>query len=203
MSDQPQAPQVVLVGGGVRSGKSRFALQRAMQLGQQRVFVATAQIYDDEMQRRVTAHQAERGAQFRTVEAPLELAQTLKGLAQKGGVEVVVVDCLTLWQSNLLLAATGQSKTPEEPQVKAQVLAQVQELVELLPQLPFSTVLVSNEVGMGIVPESALGRWFRDIAGTTHQQVAAIATEVHMAMMGMRLRLKPGPVVASPLSLLD
>jgi adenosylcobinamide kinase/adenosylcobinamide-phosphate guanylyltransferase len=172
---------IVLVGGGVRSGKSAFALRRARALGARRAFVATAQALDEEMRLRIARHVQERGETFRTIEAPLALAEAL---AELRGVDVAVVDCLTLWLSNLLLQGDDQQR----------ILTKVDGLVAVLHKAPFPVVLVTNEVGMGIVPESALARSFRDVAGLAHQRIARSAGEVYFAAMGCIVRLRPGPV---------
>jgi adenosylcobinamide kinase/adenosylcobinamide-phosphate guanylyltransferase len=172
---------IVLVGGGARSGKSAFALVRAQALGARRAFVATAQPFDDEMRVRIERHVQERGPEFRTVEAPFDLAQTLGALR---AVDVAVVDCLTLWLSNLLVRGDDEYR----------VLAAVDALVHTLLEVPFAVVVVSNEVGMGIVPESALGRRFRDVSGHAHQRIAPNARELYFAAMGCVVRLRPGPV---------
>lgn len=175
------APQRILVGGGVRSGKSAFALRRARALGETRVFIATAQAFDGEMKERIAAHQEERGDTFTTVECPLALPETL---ASVHNADVVLVDCLTLWLSNMLLANMGESRITER----------VRALEETLRAAAFHSIVVTNEVGMGVVPESALGRLFRDVSGRTHQVLARGATEVYLAALGMVLRLRPGPV---------
>jgi adenosylcobinamide kinase/adenosylcobinamide-phosphate guanylyltransferase len=172
---------IVLVGGGVRSGKSAFALARARSLGGRRAFVATAQALDDEMRARIERHVRERGDAFRTIEAPFDLPETLSSLSS---VDVVLVDCLTLWLSNLLV------RGDDEPRV----LAAVDALVSAMLRAPFAVVVVTNEVGMGVVPESELGRRFRDVSGHAHQRVARHAAELYFAAMGCVLRLRPGPV---------
>jgi adenosylcobinamide kinase/adenosylcobinamide-phosphate guanylyltransferase len=176
-----------LVGGGARSGKTAFALKLAMQRGDRRVFIATAEVLDDEMRARVSRHVAERGRDFATVEAPHELEGTLARLStQRRDIDVVVIDCLTLWLSNLLLAGLA----PEA------IAARVEAFASDLASCPFDTVLVTNEVGMGIVPETPLGRAFRDVAGRAHQQLASRADEVYLTALGTVLRLRPAPVVA-------
>lgn len=178
--------QVILIGGGVRSGKSALALARARLLGQRRVFVATARADDEEMRQRAARHRRERGAAFQSLEEPIALASMLRRLES---VDVVVIDCLTLWLSNLLLEGPAPS----------QIEDRVEELAAILAERRFHAVLVSNEVGMGVVPETALGRTFRDLAGRAHQRLARCADEVYFVVMGMILRLKPGPVqVNSP-----
>jgi adenosylcobinamide kinase / adenosylcobinamide-phosphate guanylyltransferase len=170
-------PRIILVGGGVRSGKSDFALRLARRLGPRRAFVATAQAFDDEMRARIKQHQRTRGPDFETFEEPIALPATLRSLTA----DVVVVDCLTLWLSNLML----QDATDDA------VLAAVDELVTTLAQRRRSVILVTNEVGMGIVPETPLGRRFRDLAGIMHQRLAASADEVYFAVLGTMLRIKP------------
>ncbi len=175
-------PKIVLVGGGARSGKSAFALACARRLGTRRVFVATAVAGDDEMSERIRRHRVERGSDFVTREEALALPRLL---AEEREAEVVVVDCLTLWLANLLMQ--GQSE--------AHIEAQVDELMAALAPRRYHVVLVSNEVGFGVVPDSALGRTFRDVAGRAHQKIAAQADEVFMAAMGMVIRLMPAPVL--------
>jgi adenosylcobinamide kinase/adenosylcobinamide-phosphate guanylyltransferase len=173
---------IVLIGGGARSGKSTFALERARELGQRRLFVATARRYDDDMGARIDRHRAERADSFLTVEEPVEVARVLDGAA---GFDVAVVDCLTLWLSNLLL--DGASSAEIERRVEA--------LAAALARAPCHVVLVTNEVGMGLHPDTPLGRLFRDLAGRAHQRLARAAGEVHLAVLGLVVRLKPGPIV--------
>jgi adenosylcobinamide kinase/adenosylcobinamide-phosphate guanylyltransferase len=170
---------LALIGGGVRCGKSAFALSLARSLGARRLFIATAEGLDAEMQARIAAHRAERGADF-ALEEPLALVAAL----EHADADVVVVDCLTLWLSNWLLRDASD----------AAIEAQVAALAQTLANRPFHGVLVTNEVGMGLVPESALGRRFRDCAGRMHQQLAARADHVYFGALGSMLRLRPGPV---------
>jgi adenosylcobinamide kinase/adenosylcobinamide-phosphate guanylyltransferase len=178
----------VLVGGGARSGKSRFALERAHALiargaRGRGVFIATAEASDDEMRDRIARHQGERDGRLRTIEAPLELPAAIEA-AQGDGEDVVLVDCLTLWLSNLLVGgATGD-----------EVLARVDELRGAIARRRAPLFIVTNEVGMSLVPESPLGRLFRDVAGIAHQRLARDADEILFAAMGVVLRLRPGPV---------
>jgi adenosylcobinamide kinase/adenosylcobinamide-phosphate guanylyltransferase len=179
-------PPFVLVGGGARSGKSRFALARALELGggaggDRVVFVATAEASDDEMSARIARHREERGGRLRTVEAPVELPETLDALADA---DVVLVDCLTLWLSNMLIRGADADG----------ILRRVEELRAVVARRRAALVLVTNEVGMGLVPDTPLGRVFRDVAGLAHQRLARDADEVHFAALGLVLRLRPGPV---------
>lgn len=174
---------LILVGGGARSGKSAFALRYAEGLGRVRIFVATAQAFDDEMRARIARHRAERGPGWETIEEPFALPRVV---AAAPGDAVVLVDCLTLWLSNLLCA--------ERP--SAAIEAEIDALVAAARARPAPTLLVSNEVGLGLVPETPLGRAFRDLAGTCHQRIAAVADEIWGAMMGLVLRLHPTPIVS-------
>jgi adenosylcobinamide kinase/adenosylcobinamide-phosphate guanylyltransferase len=174
--------RVTLVGGGVRSGKSAFALRLAMRHPGPRVFVATAEAFDDEMRARIARHVAERADGFETVEAPRALEDAIAKL--RGRAEVVVVDCLTLWLSNMLLGG----------EASAAIEARVETLATALREAPFASIVVTNEVGMGIVPESELGRRFRDLAGRAHQVLAPRADRLYLAAMGVVMRLRPGPV---------
>jgi len=175
--------KIILVGGGARSGKSRFALAYAKKLGPRRLLVATAEAHDPEMRERIERHRKERGADFATREEPLHLPELL---TQHHDVDVVVVDCLTLWLSNLLLRDSSARD----------IEAQVEALLAAIAPRRQHVILVSNEVGFGIVPESALGRGFRDVAGRAHQQIASQADEVYLAAMGMVVRLVPEPLKA-------
>jgi adenosylcobinamide kinase/adenosylcobinamide-phosphate guanylyltransferase len=172
----------ILIGGGVRSGKSAYALERARTLGTRRVFIATAEAFDDDMRERARRHRDERGDEFVTVEAPRLLVPALLEASRRA--DVVVIDCLTLWLSNLLL----------EGLLQAEIALRVRELCELLPTLAAHVVVVSNEVGMGVVPESSLGRAFRDVSGAAHQALAGQAHELYFALMGQLMRLRPGPI---------
>ena len=168
---------IILVTGGARSGKSQYAEQRARDLGDRRVYVATAEAKDDEMSERITAHQKRRGDEWTTIEEPVELAAAL--LAQRGRTDCALVDCLTLWLSNLLLRR--DEKYAQE---------KCAELVQALPQLDFHVVLVTNEVGWGIVPDNPLGRQFRDLAGWANQRIAAAANEVVLTVAGVPMIIK-------------
>ena len=195
MSDDPTSgpARIILVGGGARSGKSRFALARARRLGARRVFVATGQALDAEMAERIALHVRTRGDDFRTVEEPLALPEALISLgggerASEASADVVVVDCLTLWLSNLI--CRGDSE--------AMVAEQVDALGAALARRRFHAIVVSNDVGLGIVPEAPLARLFRDVVGRAHQRLAALADEIHLAILGTILRLRPEPLAVAP-----
>lgn len=174
--------RTILVGGGVRCGKSAFALRLAERLGSRRVFVATAQAFDAEMAERIAAHQLERAQQFRTVEEPLALPEALR--REAASADVIVIDCLTLWLSNLILADADSERVSQR----------VDDLAAVLAARSCHVIMVTNEVGMGLVPETALGRLFRDCAGRAHQRLARECDEVYAGMLGCILRLRPAPI---------
>lgn len=168
----------VLVLGGARSGKTGFAERLAMRAGEAPLYLATAQALDAEMAERVKLHQQQRHKRFSTMEEPLALSRALKTAAGKH--DVILVDCLTLWITNLL----GANRDVAEA---------VDELAATLPRIETARViLVSNEVGLGIVPDNAMARLFRDLAGSAHQRLAEICAEVHFVIAGLPLTLK-GP----------
>lgn len=172
---------LILIGGGVRSGKSAFAIELALKLGQPRTFVATAEAKDAEMHERIKRHQIDRGNDFVTIEEPIALTDVLHGITDT---DVVLIDCLTLWLSNMLVRGYSAS----------QVELEVERLGGEIRNASFNTVIVTNEVGMGIVPESSLGRLFRDLAGHAHQRLASQAEQIYLAAMGIILRLRPNPI---------
>lgn len=167
--------KVILVLGGARSGKSGFAQKRAETFPNALTYVATAQAFDAEMTDRIARHRADRGPRWRTVECPLNLAQAIRETQNSDA--VLLVDCLTLWISNLMMAE------------KDIALASA-ELITALEAAVGTVVLVSNEVGQGIVPDNALARRFRDEAGWLHQAVAKVADEVWFVTAGLPQQLK-------------
>jgi adenosylcobinamide kinase/adenosylcobinamide-phosphate guanylyltransferase len=171
------AKEIILITGGARSGKSRYAEERTLLFGSRRLYVATAEAKDEEMARRIKEHKLRRGSDWLTVEEPVELCSVL--LAQRGRIDAALVDCLTLWLSNLLLRENDVSME-----------RRVADLLETLPRLDFHVVLVTNEVGWAIVPDNALARDFRDLAGSVNQRLAARANEVILMIAGIPMILK-------------
>jgi adenosylcobinamide kinase / adenosylcobinamide-phosphate guanylyltransferase len=166
--------------GGVRSGKSRLAEQRAQQSGLAVVYVATATPGDDEMRRRIEEHRKRRPAGWLTVEEPRALAQAVRKNAGKD--RCVLIECLTLWLTNLLCTLSPQ----ELEQERAALLSVVQEM-------PGHLIIVSNETGLGIVPIDALSRRFSEEAGVLHQDLARVCDRVTLVAAGLPLPLKGGP----------
>lgn len=177
--------QITLVTGGARSGKSRLAEELARAHGSPLLYIATGSAGDAEMAERIARHQARRGSDWTTIEEPFELAAVIR--QADAGYSAILVDCLTLWLSNLLFRY--ESSLPWE-EVASQLLAHVAELATELKQAAVPVVLVSSEVGMGIVPENRLARLFRDIAGEANGMVAAVAHEVHVCFAGIPMKIK-------------
>ena len=165
---------VILIGGGARSGKSNYALEKARSIPGSRAFVATAQALDEEMAARIQRHRADRGDGFTTIEEPVDLPIVIAEAA----FDVMVVDCLTLWLSNIMF--TGANCDDE-----------IQRLLDASKSAKGTVIYVTNEVGSGIIPtDHALARNFRDRAGILNQRVATIAHEVYFMVFGQPLRIK-------------
>jgi adenosylcobinamide kinase/adenosylcobinamide-phosphate guanylyltransferase len=178
-----------LIIGGARSGKSLLAEQRAVASGLRVVYIATAQALDAEMAQRIAHHQARRPASWGLVESPLALAATL---LEKAEPEVcLLVDCLTLWLSNLLFAGDAAKQAESGLAVACpQFLGETQALIDILPKLPGRIIMVSNEVGWGVVPMAAVSRLFVDEQGRLNQRVAAVSERVTLVAAGLPLLLK-------------
>ena len=168
-----------LVLGGARSGKTAFAEGLAMRSGSKPVYLATAEALDAEMRERVASHQRGRGERFATIEEPIALSDAVLVAAREH--DVILVDCLTLWITNLLIA-------------NQDVAMAVSELGATLVQLKTArVVMVSNEVGLGIVPDNAMARTFRDLAGSAHQRLAEACDDVYFVVAGLPMTLKGEP----------
>lgn len=184
-------PRLTLLIGGVRAGKSGRALALANdRRGSGRVlFVATAQAFDDEMRRRIDAHRRERPADWDTLESPLDLPADIEQrlAAAERPYAVVVVDCLTLWVSNVLLSLG------DDADAEAEAAVRTRELLRVLGTgaANVSSIVVTNEVGLGVVPPTPLGRRYRDALGRANQLVAAAADEVTLLVAGLEVPLKP------------
>ncbi len=173
-ADPPTRSLLVL--GGARSGKSRYAQRLAEGSGARPVLIATAQAHDAEMKARIARHAAERGPGWAVVEEPVALAAALDREARRG--RIIVVDCATLWLSNLLLR-------------EADLAAATDELAQSVARLMGPAIFVSNEVGAGVVPENALARAFRDAQGALNQALAKACDAVVLVSAGLALQLKP------------
>ena len=176
------AKEITLILGGARSGKSHYAQQLAMELGDKVLFVATGEALDEEMQTRISEHKESRPKSWRTLEIPTGIGRKIE--KQIGDAEVVIIDCLTLLISNLL------RDEPDYPEAEKRMTSEINELIATMDNLNASFVIVSNEVGMGLVPETRLGRIYRDLLGKANQLLASHATEVYLMVACLPVRVK-------------
>lgn len=181
---------IVLVTGGARSGKSTFAERYAAHLGKRGIYIATSPVFDEELKQRVKLHQARRESspfRWETVEEPFQLAEKLTELGArpdvKDGRTVLLIDCLILWLSNWLV------REEEHPSVE-QLLVQIAALQEVIRTFPGTLLLVTNEVGYGVVPDNPLGRVFRDVAGIMNQRIAQECEQVFLVTAGIPVEMK-------------
>lgn len=169
--------------GGAKSGKSSFALREASRIEGSKAYIATAEALDEEMKERIENHRIERGSEWETFEEPLSISEVL--LKIKAHNSAVLLDCLTIWLSNILLKAEIAGPGHESPEES------IRKFTDTLKQLQdLKLFIVSNEVGAGIVPENKLARRFRDLAGTLNQNVAEIADDVYMVTAGIPVKIK-------------
>jgi adenosylcobinamide kinase/adenosylcobinamide-phosphate guanylyltransferase len=173
--------KITLITGGARSGKSAHALELADRYtGARRYFVATAQALDDEMTARIERHRADRAADLTTIEEPINLASALEGLNARA--DLVVLDCLTLWVSNLMRIYSADSEES--------FIADADALARVMLAAPFATIVITDEVGSAIVPDNPVARRFRDLLGWTNQTIAKAAAEVILMVAGYPVRVK-------------
>ena len=170
--------KLIFVTGGCRSGKSQFALDYASRNYHKKIYLATCEALDEEMAKRIEDHKKKRGMDWQTVEEPIKIAEAI---AQHGkSVDVFLLDCITLWLSNLLM----RQKSDHE------IMQEVSRLIDMVKQSQASIIFVSNEVGMGLVPVELLGRRFRDLAGMANQKIAEVAQTVIFMVSGLPMFLK-------------
>ncbi|HUV95011.1 MAG TPA: bifunctional adenosylcobinamide kinase/adenosylcobinamide-phosphate guanylyltransferase [Anaerolineae bacterium] len=178
--------ELVLLLGGARSGKSAYAQRLARELGGDQVlFVATAEAKDEEMRARIEAHRRGRPATWRTIEAPRQTGRAIAAVVADA--RVVLVDCLTLLVSNILLSFGDE---PDASEAEAAVLGEVEDIIDACAHGDATFVIVSNEVGLGLVPSEPLGRVFRDLLGRANQVLAAKASKVYWMIAGLPVELK-------------
>ena len=172
----------ILITGGARSGKSRFAQELALEAGGRVLFVATAEAKDEDMRRRIEAHRRSRPEGWETLEVPLGINGTFSRRAE--GAEIVVVDCITMLVANIMLQSQGETAAEE------MALKEVNALVSKVAAMEATFIIVTNEVGLGLVPDNELGRRYRDCLGGANQLLAYCADEVYLMVAGIPLRLK-------------
>ena len=176
------AKKYILILGGVRSGKSRFAQELAEKLSNKVLFIATGEPLDEEMRARIDEHKKARPKSWRTLEIPTNIGKQLE--IEIGDAEVVIIDCLTLLVSNQLGEELDYLKAEKR------VLAEINELIACMDKLNASFIIVSNEVGTGLVPETRLGRLYRDLLGKANQLIAQRANEVYFTIAGIPVKIK-------------
>ncbi len=173
--------RLVLILGGARSGKSDYARRLAQKRGGKDVLlIATAQAGDEEMRERIEKHRVERPSEWQVIESPRQVVHALTGSAAT----VVLLDCVTLWVSNVLLA--------DEPDVERTMMQELNKLLEWHRATSAELIVVSNEVGMGVVPDNELGRAYRDLLGAVNRKIAAEADEVYFMVAGLPMQVKAG-----------
>lgn len=192
--DEHNAPRLVLLLGGARSGKSTFAERLATRSGRSVAYIATALAIDDDMRDRIARHRSARSADWHTIEEPLHLASALQRAAAVA--DVVILDCLTVWLSNWLFAQGDSEQLEADKVISAHhyegALQEIEALLWAVEELePGKTlIVVTNEVGLGIVPAYALGRVYRDVLGLVNQSIAATATQVYLMIAGLGVDIK-------------
>ena len=181
----------VLILGGARSGKSRFAQKLAAEFGRRVLYVATGEARDEEMRQRIDEHRRNRPPNWRTLEAPVNVGRRV--LEEIDNAQVVVLDCLTLLVSNVIGESTaeGDPETVDAPLFEDRLNVELRELMEAINTVRVSCIIVSNEVGLGLVPANRLGRLYRDLLGKANQAFAERADHVYLMVSGIPLQLKP------------
>jgi len=182
--------KTILIIGGARSGKSRFAQELALKLGEPVLFVATAEAGDEEMRHRIEEHQRARSAAWTTLEVTTRIGSQI---AQKiGGAQVVIVDCITLLVNNIFSQYIDQtSEQIDASLIEQKLIAEIDELVECINHTDASFIMVTNEVGTGLVPANRVGRLYRDLLGMANQLLAEHADEVYLMVAGTPVQIKP------------
>jgi len=182
----------ILIIGGARSGKSRFAQKLALKLGEPVLFVATAAAGDQEMRQRIEEHQKQRPATWSTLETTTHIGSQIE---QKiGEAQVVIVDCITLLVSNIFGQYSDQTgEQIDASLIEQQLTAEIDELVECMNKVDASFIIVSNEVGLGLVPANRVGRLYRDLLGRANQMLAQYADEVYLMVAGLPMKITPTP----------
>jgi adenosylcobinamide kinase/adenosylcobinamide-phosphate guanylyltransferase len=185
--------KIILITGGVRSGKSLFAENLAASLGPKVLYLATSEVKDQEMAARVKSHQDRRPASWRTIEEPVKINDVIVAVGQE--YQVVLIDCLTLFISNLMeyhgiMYDLESSKVTAQPEKEKAIAKEIEELCRIAKKIDTTTIIVTNEVGWGVVPPYPLGRLFRDITGKCNQIAANYADEAYLLVTGLPIKIK-------------
>ena len=181
--------QIILCSGGARSGKSEFAERLALATAGRKAYVATGQAFDEEMIDRIKKHQERRGEIWNNFEVPLHLAKEWQNISQTA--DVILIDCLTMFTTNHMMAHGSIQGQQDANQLEATVLAELETLLAAIKSCEGKTVIfVTNEIGLGIVPDNKLARYFRDIAGRVNRTVATAADKLYLTLSGVTIELK-------------
>ena len=181
--------QIILCSGGARSGKSEFAERLALATAGRKAYVATGQAFDEEMIDRIKKHQERRGEIWNNFEVPLHLAKEWQNISQTA--DVILIDCLTMFTTNHMMAHGSIQGQQDANQLEASVLTELESLLASITSCEDKTVIfVTNEIGLGIVPDNKLARYFRDIAGRVNRTVAAAADKLYLTISGVTIELK-------------
>ena len=181
--------QIILCSGGARSGKSEFAERLALATAGRKAYVATGQAFDEEMIDRIKKHQERRGEIWNNFEVPLNLAKEWQNISQTA--DVILIDCLTMFTTNHMMAHGSIQGQQDANQLEATVLTELESLLAAIKSCEGKTVIfVTNEIGLGIVPDNKLARYFRDIAGRVNRTVATAADKLYLTISGVTIELK-------------
>ena len=181
--------QIILCSGGARSGKSEFAERLALATAGRKAYVATGQAFDEEMIDRIKKHQERRGEIWNNFEVPLHLDKEWQNISQTA--DVILIDCLTMFTTNHMMAHGSIQGQQDANQLEAAVLTELESLLASIKSCEDKTVIfVTNEIGLGIVPDNKLARYFRDIAGRVNRTVAAAADKLYLTISGVTIELK-------------
>ena len=181
--------QIILCSGGARSGKSEFAERLALSTEGRKAYVATGQAFDEEMVNRIKKHQERRGDIWRNFEVPLYLAKEWQNISQS--TDVILIDCLTMFTTNHMMAHGSIQGQQDANDLEEAVLSELESLLSLIASSDGKTVIfVTNEIGLGIVPDNKLARYFRDIAGRVNRTVATVANKLYLTISGVTIELK-------------
>ena len=181
--------QIILCSGGARSGKSEFAEQLALSLTGRKTYVATGQAFDEEMVDRIKKHQERRGKIWNNFEVPLHLADEWENISQSA--DVILIDCLTMFTTNHMMAYGSIRGQEDANRLEQTILSELDTLLDSIQSCEGKTVIfVTNEIGLGIVPDNKLARYFRDIAGRVNRAVASVADKLYLTISGVTIELK-------------
>ena len=181
--------QIILCSGGARSGKSEFAERLALATEGRKAYVATGQAFDDEMVDRIKKHQERRGEIWNNFEVPLHLADEWENISQSA--DVILIDCLTMFTTNHMMAYGSIRGQEDANRLEQTILSELDTLLDSIQSCEGKTVIfVTNEIGLGIVPDNKLARYFRDIAGRVNRAVASVADKLYLTISGVTIELK-------------